>query len=133
MPQFEIKHRYTGAVLYAGGGETLRDVVVAAVKAGAYLGGADLGGADLVGDRPALQIGPIGSRSDVLLAFLTDAGVRVHAGCFRGSLDEFRAAAANTHGDNGHAREYTVAITLIEAHAQLWTPAPEPAETQEAA
>lgn len=37
MQQWEIKHRYTGAVLYAAGGETLRDVVVGAVKKGAYL------------------------------------------------------------------------------------------------
>ena len=51
---YEIKHRYTGAILYAGGGEALRDVVVAAVRSdadlrGAYLRGADLSGADLRG------------------------------------------------------------------------------------
>ena len=46
---YEIKHRYTGAVLYAGGGETLRDVVVAAVASGANLHGADLSSADLHG------------------------------------------------------------------------------------
>ncbi len=49
MSQFAIKHRHTNAVLYAGGGETLRDVVVAAVKSGAYLGNADLRCADLGG------------------------------------------------------------------------------------
>lgn len=118
MQQFEIRHRYTGAVLYAGGGEALRDVVVAAVKAGADLRGADLGG-----ERPILQIGPIGSRADYLVAYMTDVGVRIAAGCFSGSLDEFRAAVAETHGDGIHGREYAAAIQVIEAHAELWEPA----------
>ena len=47
--QYEIKHRHTGAVLYAAGGETLRDVVIKAAASGAYLRGSDLGGADLRG------------------------------------------------------------------------------------
>jgi len=195
--QFEIKHRHTNAVLYAGGGETLRDVVVAAVKSGAYLRGADLGGADLggadlrgaylggadlggadlrgadlrgaylrvaylggadlrgadlrgaylggadlggadlrgadlrgadlggaklIGDRPFLQIGPIGSRSDFLLSFVTDKGVMVKAGCFNGTLDEFSAAVDKTHGDSVYGIEYMTAIAMIDAHAALWTP-----------
>ena len=143
--RFEIKHRYTGAVLYAGGGETLRDVVVAAVRCGAdlrgaylsdaYLRGANLSDADLrganlrgaklVGDRPVLMIGPVGSRSDYLTAYVTDAGVRVRAGCFFGSLDKFRAAVAETHGDSNHGREYAAAISMIESHAAIWTPAAE--------
>ncbi len=145
---YEIKHRYTGAVLYAGGGEALRDVVVAAVRRdadlrgadlrGAYLRDADLRGADLrgadligaylsgaklVGERPVLQIGPIGSRADYLVAYLTDAGIMIRAGCFFGALDEFRAACVKTHGDGTHGREYAAAIQLIETHAKLWTPA----------
>ena len=180
---YEIKRRYTGAVLYAGGGETLRDVVVAAVRRGAYLRDADLSGADLsgaylrgaylsdadlsgadlrganlsgadlrgadlrdadlsgadlrganlcganlcgaklVGERPVLQIGPIGSRADYLVAYLTDAGIMIRAGCFFGALDEFRAACVETHGDGTHGREYAAAIQMIEAHASLWTPA----------
>jgi uncharacterized protein YjbI with pentapeptide repeats len=152
MQTFEIKHRHTGAILYSGGGESLRDVVEAAVKAGAnlaganlagaylaganldganlaganlagaYLAGANLDGAKLLGKRPILQIGPIGSRSAYLVAYITDAGVRLRAGCFSGSLDEFRAACATTPGDNEHGREYAAAISMIEAHAAIWTP-----------
>ncbi len=190
LKEFKIKHRYTGAVLYAAGGETLRDVVVGAVKKGADLSGADLGGADLngaylggaylgganlngaylrgadlggadlngaylrgaylgvvnlggvnlnganlrgaelgdhqlVGDQPILMIGPIGSRCDYLTAYLTDQGVKVRAGCFFGSLDEFRAAVAKTHGNSNHGREYAAAITMIDAHAAIWYPAEE--------
>ena len=193
MTTFEITHRHTGSILYSGGGETLRDVVVSAVKGGADLrsadlggadlrsadlrgaylrgadlrgaylrcadlrgadlrsadqggadlggadlggadlrsadlggadlGGADLGGAKLIGDRPILQIGPIGSRSDYLIAFVTDQGVLVRAGCFFGSLDEFSSAVDKTHGDSVHGIEYATAIAMIDAHAELWTPA----------
>ena len=153
MMQFEIKRRHTGAVLYAGGGETLRDVVEAAVRVGARLVGASLDGASLdgarldgarldgarldgawlyknrlVGRRPIIQIGPIGSRSGYLVAYLTDAGVMIRAGCFFGTLDAFRAACAETHGDSIHGREYAAAIAMIESHAALWTPAAEAKE-----
>ena len=167
MAEYVIKHRYTNGVLYTGGGESLRDVVEAAVLAGAnlaranldgaylagaylaranldgayldganltganltgaylagaYLARANLDGAYLIGDRPIMQIGPIGSRCAYLVAYLTDAGVRVRAGCFFGSLDDFRAAVAETHGESTHAREYAAAISLIETHAECWTP-----------
>lgn len=123
MTTFEITHRHTGSILYSGGGETLRDVVVSAVKGGADLGGADLRSAKLIGDRPILQIGPIGSRSDYLIACVTDQGVLVRAGCFFGSLDEFSSAVDKTHGDSVHGIEYATAIAMIDAHAELWTPA----------
>ena len=104
---------------------------------GANLSGADLSGADLsranlsgahnekitlVGERPFLQLGPLGSRCAYLLAFLTDAGVYVRAGCFWNTLKAFKAAVKKTHGTTIHGKEYGAAIKLIEAHAKLWTP-----------
>lgn len=74
-----------------------------------------------VGDRPLLMLGPLGSRSDTLYAWLTDRGVYVRAGCFFGALDKFAAAVTDTHGDGVHAQEYRAAIAMIEAHARLWT------------
>ena len=192
MSTFEIKNRNTGAVIYSGGGESLREVVIAAVKSGAdlssaylrsadlrsaylssadlrgaylssadlrsadlrsadlrgadlsgadlsgaYLSGADLSGAylsgaylssadlsgkKLIGIRPIYQIGPIGSRSDYLVAYLTDAGIMIAAGCFFGTRDEITAAVQATHGDNEHGREYRAALALIDAHAEIWAP-----------
>ena len=90
---------------------------------GADLRGASLGGAKLVGSRPIMQIGPIGSRADYLIAVVTTDGVRVTAGCFSGTLDEFRAAVESTHGNSIHGREYQAAIAMIEAHAEIWTSA----------
>ena len=131
--KFEIKSRFTGAVLFSLETESLKICVEAAVKARAYLGGADLSGANLrgadgqkltlVGCRPHLALGPLGSRNDTLQAYLTDAGVYVRAGCFWDTLDKFRAAVSETHGGGGHAQEYHAAIALIETHAQHWTPA----------
>ncbi len=96
---------------------------------GAYLCGADLGGGvKLVGDRPLLVIGPIGSRSDYLQAYITSAGLRISTGCFRlGTRDAFESAIDKTHGDSAHGREYRATLALIDAHAAEWTPAAETA------
>ena len=94
---------------------------------GADLYGVNLSGADdkkltLVGERPWMQLGPLGSRNATLLAFLTDAGVYVRAGCFWDTLEAFKAAVAKNHGDNKHGQEYGLAVQMIELHAKLWTP-----------
>ena len=93
---------------------------------GANLGGADLYGADLgdagklTGDRPYFAVGPIGSRQDVLAAFLTEKGVHLRAGCFFGTVEQFRAKLEAEHGDNVHAKEYAAALVLVEAHYNAW-------------
>ena len=89
---------------------------------GADLGGANLGGRKLAGDRPVICIGPIGSRNDYLLAFLTDSGVMIRADCFFDTRAKFEFRLASTHGDNQHAQEYRAAMVLIDKHAELWTP-----------
>ena len=73
-----------------------------------------------------LLIGPIGSRSDYLHVYVTDAGVMVRAGCFFGTRDEFAECVRETHSDNQHGREYAAALVLIDAHVAIWTPAAEP-------
>ncbi len=89
---------------------------------GANLAGAYLAGKKLIGTRPVFQIGPIGSRCAYFVSYITEAGVLLNAGCFWGTVDEFRAKLANTHGDNDHAKEYNAALLMIEAHAAIWTP-----------
>ena len=166
METHEIQHRDTGAVLYVGGGESLRAVIEQAVAsganlacaylAGAYLDGANLDGANLacanlaganlagaylaranldgahlagangpklIGSRPALQVGPIGSRCAYLVSYITDAGVYVRAGCWFGPLADFGQRVVSEHGDSVHGQEYAAAIAMIEAHARLWAPA----------
>ena len=89
---------------------------------GAYLAGANLDGKKLIGTRPIFQIGPIGSRCAQFVSYITEAGVFLNAGCFWGTVDEFRTKLAATHGDNDHAKEYNAALLMIEAHAAIWTP-----------
>ena len=97
---------------------------------GANLCSADLCGANLcgandekftlIGDRPTIEIGPIGSRSDVLRAWLTDKGLRIQTGCFFGTREEFDAALREEHDENEHAFEYRAALVLIDAHVKVW-------------
>ena len=139
---FEIKHRFSGSVLFSLETESLKLCVEAAVKSGAYLRGANLDGANLdgaylrgayldganlrgsklIGDRPIIQIFPIGSRGDYLTAYITDKGPFVKTGCFFGTIEKFKEAVKNTHGNNNHAEEYLVAIALIDTHAKIYTP-----------
>ena len=82
---------------------------------------ADLGDAGkLTGDRPYFAVGPIGSRQDVLAAFLTEKGVCLRAGCFFGTVEQFREKLQGEHGDNAHAVEYRAALVLVEAHYNAW-------------
>ena len=197
--KFEIRHRYSGAVLFSLETESLKLCVEAAVKSRADLRGSDLSGSDLRGsdlrwsnlrgsnlrgsdlsgsdlrgsnlrgsdlrgsdlsgsdlrgsnlrgsdlsgsnlrgsngkkittisDRPLLTLGPLGSRCDYLQAWLTDAGVYVRAGCFWDTLPKFKSAVKKTHGTTTvHAKEYALAIKLIEAHARMWKPKKEKAK-----
>jgi len=89
---------------------------------GANLRGADLRDKKLIGDRSFFQLGPIGSRSDYLISFITDKGIHINAGCFSGAIKEFEAAVEKTHGSNKHGDEYRAALVLIRKHAELWTP-----------
>ena len=152
MSTIQIKHRYTGAVLYEheptdeqqASGLAMRAALEAAVKCGAYLSdanlsganlsganlsGAELGGAylknkeKLVGNRPVFQVGPVGSRCAYFVAYITDKGLRFDAGCQRQITREvFESRMAELHGENEHAKEYRAVLALIDAHAEIWTP-----------
>jgi len=87
---------------------------------GAYLDGAYLDGKKLIGNRPILMIGPIGSRCSYFTSYITDAGVMLRAGCFFGTVQEFKAKLIQEHGENNHRKEYEAALLLIECHHQIW-------------
>ena len=119
----------SGAYLY--GAYLYGAYLAGAYLRSAYLSGADLTGADLtgakisegytlIGLRPFFQLGPIGSRNDHLLSFITDKGIMIKAGCFFGTIEEFKQAVNETHTDNNHKVEYLNAVNLIEIHASLW-------------
>ena len=88
---------------------------------GANLSGADLSGNKLVEKRAFFTIGPIGSRSDYIQAWITDGGLMIRAGCFFDTREKFAAKLEIEHGDNEHGQEYRAALVLIDKHAELWT------------
>ena len=91
--------------------------------ADANLARANLGcGLTLIGKRPYFQIGPVGSESRQFIGYLTDKGLRLRAGCFFGTRDEFLVKLERTHNNNEHAQEYRAALALIDEHARIWTP-----------
>lgn len=140
--KIDITCRFSGKTLFSHDCEenSLKLTVEAAVRAGACLRGANLDGASLdraslaeaslagasltgaslVGARPIFQIGPIGSRSAYLVAFATDKGLRIKAGCFFGTTEDFLQKVTSTHGNNLHAKEYAAAVDLILKHAELF-------------
>jgi len=77
------------------------------------------GDARVYGDAHWLSIGPIGSRG----AFLTvtfKPSLHVTTGCFEyKTIEEFRTAIVNTHGDSQYAKEYFAVIELIETIEKL--------------
>ena len=135
----QIKNRYTGDVIFEceapeglESGLHIRHALGKAAASGANLGGAYLrdadlsdadlsDGAKLTGQRPIFMVGPIGSRSDFLVAYITDQGLRFDAGCQRQITREvFEARLTETHGDNAHAKEYRAALAFVDAHAEIW-------------
>ena len=114
---------------------------------GANLSRADLSGANLsradlscaylknneklVGERPILQVGPIGSRCAYFVAYITDQGLRFDAGCQQQITREvFEDRLTQMHGENEHAKEYRAALALIDAHAEIWAPKEEPSAVE---
>ena len=146
--KIEIKSRFSLEILFSHECEnnSVAITLAAAIDAKANLRSANLGDADLyganlgdadlrsanlrsanlrsagklTGDRPYFAVGPIGSRQDVLAAFLTENGVYLRAGCFFGTVEEFRDKLEGEHGDNMHAVEYRAALVLVEAHYNAW-------------
>jgi hypothetical protein len=105
-------------------GANLSDAYLSGANlSGANLSGAKVNGLALVGDRPLISIGPIGSCMRTVFAWLTEDGLRIEAGCFFGTREEFVEQLDDTHGENEHAQEYTAALVLFDKHAELWTPA----------
>jgi len=130
---FEIKHRFTGAVLFSLETESLKLCVEAAVKSGAdlrgaylggaylfgaYLFGADLGGADLRGAylggaEGVIHLGtPNGWHAH---AWLRDGWLSIRVGCHEFRLSE----ACDYWQGKENRREVMAALLYAESVAKL--------------
>ena len=126
----QIRHRYTGEVIYSADVETVKEAVEAAVKEnaslkfaflkgadleranleraylkgadlkGAYLKGADFEGADLEGVKGIVSFGPVGNWRRFGYANVRNSAPHVYLGCFAGTLDEACSAISEKYGAN---------------------------------
>ena len=81
----------------------------------ATLTGAKIKNMALIGSCPVFSCGPIGSRAAYLLAYNTEKGIFIEAGCFFGSVEEFESAVKRVHSGKRHERDYLSAIVMIKA------------------
>ena len=78
------------------------------------------GNAQVYGIGAIFWVNGIGSRNGTTTFFACkDKKIRVSCGCFFGTLDEFRAKVAQTHGDNRHAKVYLLASMMAEERIDL--------------
>lgn len=84
---------------------------------GAVFAGATIGnGVVLRGDAPILQIGPIGSRRDILVCYDTSQGPRFSTGCQQCITEEtFRGRLAHPYCPLLVRREYEAAFEFFKA------------------
>lgn len=82
--------------------------------------GAKFGRLTVTGNRPFIQIGPIGSRGDRLLCFNMNKGIYVSTGCFFGSLKEFEAAVRKRDFHPNHCDDYLETIDYVRNHFNRW-------------
>ena len=123
MTLHQIKHCVTGKVLFEQNCNSLRECVVAAVKARAYLAGANLAGADLAGADLARanlagvhDVIPLGQPNGWhAFAWHRDGVMQVRVGCRSKTLAEGRDYWAGK--DN--RREVLAALDYAEAVAKL--------------
>ena len=99
---------------------------------GANLCGANLYGANLCGaklkngelidksTRPFFSVYPLGADARTLMSFSTDKGIILQAGCFHGTIAEFKKALKKKHGENDIATEYLAAVKLCKLHHKIY-------------
>jgi hypothetical protein len=104
--------------LLDGGIDSLRNLVFAHLKA-----------VPLFGRRKQpFIVGTIGSRDDYLMAFITQNGVVIRAGCYLGALEEFAAEVEKTYpAESLHGKQYRLAVQLVRNWAASLMPAEEDA------
>lgn len=93
----------------------------ASVGEGASVGDrASVGAWARVGDRARVKkttdcvvLGPIGSRNAMITGYKHKGKLFVGTGCFIGSATDFEKKVKERHGENEHAKQYTLALKYL--------------------
>ena len=124
--KFQIKARFTGAVMFEAELDASFESRPGSVKLGeavkaAYLEGANLRGANLGKDFNANSlIARVTRITDTyeFFAFDTDKGIVIKAGCRLMLLSDYRAHIADNYPNTEKARETTDILDFIEMRAE---------------
>ena len=109
----KIYNRYTNEVLFAlENAISVKDVVLAAMKVGAYLRGANLEGAYLRGAN-LYQVSGIGSAGRCTTYDLKND--KIICSCWYGSLEEFKSRVEEVYPNGKFGDQYRAAIAFFEA------------------
>lgn len=131
MAKVQIKARFSGAVLFEcelgaeWDGRSSRnqrgEAIRKALASGSNLRGSDLSGSNLRGAKITHIITRIWRTIDAyeFIAFATDRGVIIRAGCRTMSLNKFRQHVAEEYPDTDKAEETLAIIDFIESRAAL--------------
>ena len=107
---------------YIGSNAKVSDSAQVSDSARVYDSAVVCGKAKIAKTRDHIVLGPSIGESQRYITAHRDSGIgiRVNAGCFSGSISEFRAAVAKTHAENFVQRtQYELFADLIEAHFAL--------------
>ena len=121
--KYEIKNRFSGAVIFAIETKSFKLCVEVAVMSGANLAGANLSGADLAMAGLAegvgyVQVSGIGSaRRNTSYRIDTN---EVWCGCFHGTLAAFSARIKTTYTDGKFLAQYDAAVAFFAACRAEW-------------
>jgi len=118
---FTIKHRYSGAELFAGDYDTLAQCVVAACNAGADLRWANLTGAKLREGVEVLALSKVCSRSDgynFMLWRCADGVWRLTAGCRFFTMEQAWKHWTTTRVGEDLGEETLDILVLFEHHIE---------------
>ena len=75
------------------------------------------GNAEVSGNQMHATVKGFGSQYRNTTFFITrDRNICVNCGCFRGTLEQFRAKVKETHKDTKYAKEYLAIADLMEMH-----------------
>ena len=127
MKTIEIKHRYTGKVIFSCECESIKECLKNAIEKQTDLSGSDLEGSDLSGsnlegtdlrgartDKRYISVSCIGSAKRMTTYCFEDD--TVWCGCFTGNLAQFEQQVNETHKDNPrYLKEYVGFINYLKS------------------
>jgi hypothetical protein len=62
-----------------------------------------------------IVLGPLGSRSAMMTAYVLNEIIQIGAGCFLDSIEKFESQVKEVHAGTRHEKEYLAALDYVRA------------------